>query len=94
MELALWWMCRVGCVGMQHQRCDVRRAEMKHARFVMIDPNDRVKMMDCHDVKFLSSGYHASISNARERLFGFFERLPIPAIIPLDFRTALDFENK
>ena len=38
--------CRV--VRMQHQFFDVGRAEMKYARFLMVDPNDGVEMMLTH----------------------------------------------
>jgi hypothetical protein len=37
-----------GIVGVQHQLLDIGRAEMKNARFAMIDPNDGVMMMDGH----------------------------------------------
>jgi hypothetical protein len=37
-------------VRVQHQPFDVRWAEMEHARFMVINPNNRVKVMDCHKI--------------------------------------------
>jgi hypothetical protein len=35
-------------IRVQHQLLDVGRAEMKHARFMVVDPHDGVKVMTAH----------------------------------------------
>jgi hypothetical protein len=40
----------VRIVGVQDELIGVRRAEMKNPRFVMIDPDDGVKMMAAHQI--------------------------------------------
>ena len=43
-----------GMIGMQHQSFDIGRIEMEHAGLAVIDPNDRVIVMGCHDISVLS----------------------------------------
>ena len=38
-------------IGVQHQLFYVRRAEMEHAGFVVIDPNDRMKVAAGHGIQ-------------------------------------------
>src|SRR5580704_187073 len=35
-------------IRVQHQLLDIGRAEMKHARFMVVDPHDGVKVMAAH----------------------------------------------
>ena len=45
-------------VGPHHQPVDVGRAEMEHTRFVVIDPNDGVKVMGRHETRPFAARTH------------------------------------
>jgi hypothetical protein len=49
-----------GMVRVQNELLDVRRAEMEHARFMVIDPDDGMKVVLAHGKILFSAIYRAS----------------------------------